>query len=193
MVALTRSAGLEAHLDPWGVGGVFGGEAFSDFLLHHRDDWQVRPDGTPVPSACLRSPRFHAFVRSWVAAAVELGADALFWDEPHLAIPTEESPQPAALTCWCDTCRAAYRDEYGEPMPAELTPSVVAFRDDSVVRFLQAMCDYAAEKGVRKHRLPPPLRRPCPRPDRLDQGRTHPVGGYPGRHPLLASVGARRR
>ena len=95
---------LEAHLDPWGVGGVFGGEAFSDFLLHHRDDWQVRADGASVPSACLRSPRFQAFVRTWVDAAVALGADVLFWDEPHLAIPDEDSPPPGSLTCWCDVC-----------------------------------------------------------------------------------------
>lgn len=149
MVAHTHSAGLEAHLDPWGVGGVFGGEAFSDFLLHHRDDWQVRADGAAVPIACLRSQRFQAFVRTWVDAAVDLGADVLFWDEPHLAVPTADSPPPGSLTCWCDVCQDAYRAEHGEPMPAELTPTLVAFRDDSVVRFLAAMCEYAAAKGVR--------------------------------------------
>ena len=84
MVTATHEAGLEAYIDPWGVGGVFGGEAYSEFLPNNLDAWQTKLDGTPVPMACLNAPMFREFMRTWVDAAVELGADVIFWDEPHL-------------------------------------------------------------------------------------------------------------
>ena len=43
LVDATHQAGLEAWLDCWGVGGLFAGEAFSDFLLRHPESWQVGP------------------------------------------------------------------------------------------------------------------------------------------------------
>ena len=166
IVALTRNAGLEAHLDPWGVGGVFGGEAFSNFLLHHRDDWQVRADGTPVPMACLRSQRFQAFVRSWVDAAVELGADAPVLGRAAPCHPRAKSPRQAgSLTCWCDACRAAYRAEYGEPMPerAHAQRRCVPGRQRRAVPGNRLRV--RRSEGRPKHRLPPPFRRPGPRLD----------------------------
>src|SRR5690349_16380766 len=49
----SRKLGLEVWADPWSLGGVFGGEAFSRFLMEHRDAWQVMSDGRVMPSACL--------------------------------------------------------------------------------------------------------------------------------------------
>ncbi len=147
MVAATHKAGLEAYLDPWGVGGVFGGEAYSDFLPHNLDAWQVTPDGTPVPMACLNAPTFREFMRGWVDAAVEVGADVIFWDEPHLYAASKASKSD--WTCFCDVCMELFFAKYGKPMPTNLTPDIIEFREDTVVEFLSAMCAYAKGQGPR--------------------------------------------
>ena len=37
IVRITQALGMEAHLDPWGVAGIFGGEAFSKFVAREMD------------------------------------------------------------------------------------------------------------------------------------------------------------
>jgi hypothetical protein len=149
MVSETHKAGLEAYLDPWGVGGVFGGEAYSDFLPHNLDAWQVKPDGTPVPMACLNAPSFRAFMRRWVDAAVEIGADVIFWDEPHLYAGSESKLNMNDWTCWCNVCRELFQSKYGAAMPLTLTPDVAEFREDTVVGFLTEMWAYVKAQGPR--------------------------------------------
>ena len=48
---------------------------------------QVLDSGRPVAAGCLNSEAYREFVRSWATAAVETGADRIFWDEPHWAHP----------------------------------------------------------------------------------------------------------
>ena len=147
MVAATHAAGLEAYIDPWGVGGVFGGEAYSDFVPRNPDTWQLKQDGVSVPIACLNAPKFRDFMVGWVDAAVEVGADVIFWDEPHLYAPTDTGSNDH--TCWCGVCRELFQAKYGAPMPSTLTPEVVEFREDTVVEFLSKMCGYVKGLGVR--------------------------------------------
>src|SRR5262245_29210319 len=71
--AETRRRGLELWVDPWGLGGVFGGESLSRFLLQHPDDWQVVSNGKRVPNACLNSRAFRDFVKEWVLTAADMG------------------------------------------------------------------------------------------------------------------------
>jgi hypothetical protein len=66
MFAMTKDAGLACWADPWGVAGVFGGEA------HARS----------------RAPG--AAVREWTDAVAAAGAEWLFWDEPDLGLGPEE-------------------------------------------------------------------------------------------------------
>ena len=146
MVAATHQAGLEAYLDPWGVGGVFGGEAYSDFLPHNLDAWQAKPDGTPVPMVCLNAPAFRKFMQSWVDAAVEVGADVIFWDEPHLYAGSDANND---WTCFCDICKELFAAKYGIPMPTTMTPEVIEFREDTVVGFLSELCAYTKALGPR--------------------------------------------
>ncbi len=149
MVALTKQAGLEAYVDPWGLGGLFAGEAFSDFLPRNLDSWQVTAGGLSVPMACPRAPRLQELVRRWIDAAVDTGADVLFWDEPHLSIPEGAAFGGDEWTCRCALCQAAYEQRYGEPMPDRLTPTVAEFREDTVVGFLESVCRYGAERGAK--------------------------------------------
>jgi hypothetical protein len=98
IVEVTREAGMRVWIDPWGVGGVFGGEAFSDAALHHQDWLQVGANGDRLPACCPGNPGFQAFMREWTDAAVETGADAVFWDEPHFC-------SDDGTGCHCEYCR----------------------------------------------------------------------------------------
>ena len=73
MVALSHELGLEVHIDPWGVGKVFGGESFSNFVMQNPDAVQMVSDGKPAGMACPNHPKFRAFMREWTDAAVETG------------------------------------------------------------------------------------------------------------------------
>ena len=149
MVSLTREAGLETYVDPWGVGGVFGGEAFSSFLLHHPDAWQVKANGASVPMACLRAPQFLELMGQWIDSAVGLGAEVVFWDEPHLSIPESAGATNDEWTCRCARCQDAYEQRYAGPMPQLLTPEVAEFREDTMVEFVESMCKRVVEKGAK--------------------------------------------
>ena len=51
-VRLTRERGLRAYVDPWGVGGIFGGEAFTERGAWDLEGQQHRSDGRPLPLLC---------------------------------------------------------------------------------------------------------------------------------------------
>ncbi|MXY60242.1 MAG: hypothetical protein F4Y96_07330 [Chloroflexi bacterium] len=133
LVDATRQAGLEAWLDCWGLGGLFAGEAFSDFLLQHPEAWQVRPDGERVPVACPNVPAFRELLRTWIEAAAGAGADAVFFDDP-LA--------PAEAACVCHDCR--------EAQPAFLeAQDGRTFQQWSLGRLMEDACDSARGLGLR--------------------------------------------
>src|SRR5262245_6118447 len=48
-VRCTHEQGLKACIDPWGVCGVFGGEAFSERGAWDLEGQQRRSDGRPLP------------------------------------------------------------------------------------------------------------------------------------------------
>ncbi len=109
IVAISKDEGLEVQLDPWGVAGVFGGEAFSEWILEDPDLMQRGPSGRPLAGACLNHPRLRERMREWVEAAARTGADAIFWDEPHWVHPGPRNPN--AEPCACDYCRARTGDQ----------------------------------------------------------------------------------
>jgi hypothetical protein len=73
MFAMTKEAGLSCWADPWGVAGVFGGEAHSAYLARA---------GTIGPS----DRRLRALLRNWTDAVASAGAEWVFWDEPDLGL-----------------------------------------------------------------------------------------------------------
>ncbi len=149
LVALSKEAGLECYVDPWGVGRVFGGEAYSSFALKEHDTRQILPDGRPAPAVCLNHPRFREFMARWVAAAVDVGADVLFWDEPHFFIDLKEKDRYPVWYCCCAVCQNKFEQRMGKKLDDAGPNDLIAFRDDCVVEFLDELCRLGRARGVR--------------------------------------------
>ena len=141
LVDATHAAGLEAWVDCWGLGGLFAGEAFSDFLLRHPASWQVRPDGERVTVACPNAPAFRELLQTWIEAAARANADAVFFDDP-LA--------PAEVTCICDSCQEALAvlSEADEPGGAGLADGRTVLQL-GLIGLMEDACGSARELGLR--------------------------------------------
>ncbi|WP_247004357.1 hypothetical protein [Halosolutus gelatinilyticus] len=149
IVAASHDRDFTVYVNPWAVGRVFGGEAFSEFIGRNLDSCQVLSTGDRVAAACFNDPTFREYVRGWTADAAAIGADVLFWDEPHWYIPEwfdDEVPE-GAWTCRCETCQSLYEERYGERMPATQTDRIDEFREESLLSFLDEMMALAAENG----------------------------------------------
>lgn len=149
MVEVSHEAGLVVQMGPWGLGHAFGGEAESLFTAVHTEVGQVFDDGRRVGAGCPNQPAFRAFVRSWADAAIETGADVVFWDEPHWADPVRFGVSPERWSCRCVRCREGFEERFGEPMPRELTPEVISFREESLTGFIREVVSHVACQGSR--------------------------------------------
>jgi len=147
-VKASHDAGLEVHLDPWAVGRVFGGESYSEFLVHHPETRQIGSNGASLPIACLNHPAFQAFLRRWCDAGFHCQIDTFFWDEPHFHI-FKGKKEKGLWACRCAICRKLFSEKFGKAMPKTLTEEVLLFREETVVRFLKYFCDYTKKEGFR--------------------------------------------
>ena len=148
LFAESRRLNLEVWADPWGLGGVFGGESGSQFLVHHRDSWQVMSDGRVMPIACLNRPEWRSYVKEWVLSVRDMGAQVIFWDEPHVAFDLE-SEWRGVFSCACEACKDAYRQTRGEPLPPKLNDAVRDFRRQTLRDFLSEAMAFARGKGLK--------------------------------------------
>ncbi len=136
---LTHRAGLKVYYSPWGLGGIFGGEAYSGFVMQHPSACQVLSTGERVGNACPRQPEFRRYVRSWIQGASRAGGDVLFWDEPHLWIAewNGRKTREGEFSCRCDLCQKDFKRAYGKAFPRVWTKEVEEFRDETLVGFLE--------------------------------------------------------
>jgi hypothetical protein len=141
LVAETKRRGLEAGLDPWGVAGLFGGEAYSELAL---TDWSSRQEnaaGASVPACCPLAPATRELLRRWTRTAIALDADILFWDEPHFYLGALHGPGSPPC-CRCEHCEAGWmRSHTGEPLPPEGDPRLGEFRAGVLRDLLAALID----------------------------------------------------
>jgi N-acetylmuramic acid 6-phosphate etherase len=138
IVAASHDMGLEVQMCPWGLGRTFGGEAESRFVTLHPEACQVLDDGRRVAAACLNNPAYRAFCKQWADAALQAGADYVFWDEPHWAVPAHVGVEADRWACCCDVCR----DLAGGMPTAES-------REASLVDFLREMTAHVASRSGR--------------------------------------------
>ncbi|MEZ4499441.1 MAG: hypothetical protein R2839_05075 [Thermomicrobiales bacterium] len=154
IVNISHAAGLEVHLDPWGVAGVFGGEALSKFVTWNTDANQVLADGSQVAVTCLNHPKLLPFLYEWIDAGIDIGADLLFFDEPHWYpgdlwyIGKSVGKPEDRWSCRCSVCLARYQDETGNAMPLRRNAQVQQFRSDAVLRLTTALISYAKSRGA---------------------------------------------
>lgn len=150
IVKVSKDLGLEVYIDPWGVGGIFGGEALTKYVGEKLDDRQMLADGTSVPAACMNSADFRSFMRLWVETAAYLGSDIVFWDEPHFFMKDWITGATGdQWACRCPVCRKIFEERYDRPMPSKMDDDVVAFREATVVDFFSGLGDYAKECGMK--------------------------------------------
>ncbi len=149
IVAMTKERGLEVYLDPWGFGGVYGGETFSRFVAENLQARQVSRAGQSVPAACPNQPVFREFQKQWIQRAAELGAEVCFWDEPHFHFNLADPSSWNDWSCRCPECRRRFKEVSGGEMPEELTPEVELFRQQSLFDFLVENCREARRLGMR--------------------------------------------
>jgi N-acetylmuramic acid 6-phosphate etherase len=149
LVRVSHEAGLRVQVNPWGVGHLFGGEAESRFTAEHPEVGQVMSDGRRIGAGCPNHPRFRAFLRDWATAAVETGADEVFWDEPHWAHPSRFASDPGGWACRCEHCHEAYARLIGGELPSAFTPEVRRLREASLVDALGELVRHVRELGGR--------------------------------------------
>lgn len=150
IVETTHDAGLNVWLDPVAIGHIFGGTEFPSELALLRPELAQRDDlGRALPSACPSRSAVRAVFHEWIDAAVETGADTLFWDEPHLWIGSWYN-QPDRSACYCEACEEAFVTLEGRPMPRDPRDSVlIAFRRRLMLEFLADLLGYAKGLGAR--------------------------------------------
>ena len=125
----SAAMGLSVYVNPWGVGRVFGGEAYSELTARNHDMCQVAIDGKPKVAACPNHPEFRAYMHKWIATICDTNVSTIFWDEPHFYF---EKGGLSNWSCRCEKCRAKFRTKFGYEMPAELTDDVKQFREESL-------------------------------------------------------------
>jgi len=143
--AISADYGLDVWVDNWGLGGPPGDK--SHFLAYHPEAHRYGSNGAMEPVyACYNAPSFVQFSKDWIDTVHEAGAGKIFWDEPHYTDRYENGQR--IWTCRCECCRKLFYEQYGREMPAELTEEVDLFRKESISRYFETVCGYAAAQGM---------------------------------------------
>lgn len=149
IVRLSQVAGLEVQIGPWGLGGLFGGEADTMLAARAPESAQILSDGRWTPAACPSHPLTRRFLSEWIDAAVATGAERIFCDEPHWVDPEHWGMEAELWGCRCDGCRRRFAERYGIEMPHDFTEQVRDFREDGLVDFISFFVSAVAARGAR--------------------------------------------
>jgi len=147
IISIAKDTGFEIYLDPWGLGKVFGGEAYSWFVAKYPSECQVLEDETRVPHACPNSKIFREYLSEWILNAGETQADYILWDEPHLYIPGWAAPNHGTFACHCRTCKKQFRNLMGYNLPKVMNDDVMNWRIGLLINLLNYCTDMASRMG----------------------------------------------
>jgi hypothetical protein len=149
IVRLSKERELEVYIDPWGVGGVFGGEAFTQFALEKDETRQVLSSGDLAPAACPNNKTFRNFMRDWIDAAIYTGADTILWDEPHFyLLEWSRWRKHEGWACRCENCQELFHKKIGYPMPKKFNRDVESFKNESLFNFIKDVTGAAKSRGT---------------------------------------------
>ncbi|HSQ40789.1 MAG TPA: hypothetical protein VLM37_00760 [Fibrobacteraceae bacterium] len=154
IVSLSQEVGLKVYVNPWGIGRVFGGEAYSELTAHDHSIAQVDSLGKSRVAACPNHPLFRAYIHRWIDSVCATPVETIFWDEPHFDFAKGEK---GVWSCRCATCQRLFQQRFGATMPLEIDDQVRTFREDCLVGFLDEMTSRVAKYGKRNSvcMLPP--------------------------------------
>ncbi len=124
IVTLGKEMDFEISIDPWGIGKVFGGEAYSWFVAKYPSECQILEEGSTVPYACPNSRSFREYLSEWLHFASSTQADYILWDEPHLYIPGWAGETKGTWACHCRTCQKSFRNLMGYKLPKTINEDV---------------------------------------------------------------------
>jgi hypothetical protein len=101
IITLSKKEGLGVYVNPWGVGRVFGGEAYSELAARAPEMAQVSSDGKKLVAACPSNPAFRDYMKKWIKFVCQCDIETVFWDEPHFYF---EKNNPELRSCYCQHC-----------------------------------------------------------------------------------------
>ncbi|MDR2580813.1 MAG: hypothetical protein LBC85_07455 [Fibromonadaceae bacterium] len=145
IIALSKEEGLGVYTNPWGVGRVFGGEAYSELTARNKEMGQISLDGEALIAACPNSKGFREYMQKWIKNVCESEVETIFWDEPHFYFEKNKT----VSACRCSVCSKLYREQTGEEIPETLSEKFNAFRQRSLVSFLSFVTEEVHKFGKR--------------------------------------------
>jgi hypothetical protein len=150
MVGIAKSLDFTVYINPWGVLGIFGGEAFSKWLLDNTDIWQTDNNNNKVPHACINHPKTLDLLNLWLKKSLMTDADYLFWDEPHFYFKDFQN-KTGIWGCTCEICRDKFSSIYKYPFPTEINSDLSEFRSRSICSFLKKLCITVKESNKKNN------------------------------------------
>jgi hypothetical protein len=138
--------GLKVYVNPWGIGRVFGGEAFSELVGKTPSMAQKTVDGAHKIAACPNQKAFRDYMHQWIEVVCKTSIETVFWDEPHFYF---EKRNLENWACRCELCQSLFEKQYGYTMPQNLSHEVLEFRENSLLDFLKEMTYSVCQKGKR--------------------------------------------
>ncbi|MDR1829786.1 MAG: hypothetical protein LBQ76_03350 [Candidatus Fibromonas sp.] len=146
IISISKKEGLNVYANPWGVGRVFGGEAYSELAAKAPQMAQAGMNGRKLVAACPNNPAFRSYMRKWIEAVCKCDIETVFWDEPHFYF---EKNNPELQTCYCRVCSKLYKEQTGEKIPKIPSGEFKAFRQRSLVSFLSFLTQEVHKLGKR--------------------------------------------
>ncbi|TES94396.1 MAG: hypothetical protein E3J87_00420 [Candidatus Cloacimonadota bacterium] len=146
IVKISKNNGLEVWLDPWGLGGFFGGEAYSSWIMKYPKICQIDSIFEKVPAACPNNEKFKMLIKTWIKSAAKSDTDFVFWDEPHFY---QHFSKSGLWCCRCPSCIKKFKGKYNTKFPLKKSSRVEFFKKESIIDFLSFVTDTAEKEGLR--------------------------------------------
>ncbi|MHA2609958.1 MAG: hypothetical protein V2G48_03425 [bacterium JZ-2024 1] len=143
----SRRIGLQNWIDPWGWGGIFGGEAFTYWALRYPEATQKTAGKQILPALCPNHPLTLRLFQKWLDLALKCEPDAIFFDEPHFFQKTWEPFPENVVGCFCPYCEEKFRQQFYKELSSCSPEEFQQFHHQSILEFLDSSGRFLEENG----------------------------------------------
>jgi hypothetical protein len=153
MVSIAKNNNFTVYIDPWGWGGLFGGEAFSKYVMEFDTLKQINQKGEKVPALCLNQEKTLNLLYNWIDSVGKMETDYVFWDEPHFYIKDFKKDN-SDFGCFCNKCSYLYDKMFNEKLDIKNfnKKKFYHFKTISILTFLNKLFLYV-KKNNKKNAL----------------------------------------